>query len=244
MRIFPAIDILGGRCVRLTNGRYDDVTPYHDDPVEAAKRWIEVQRRYLDGGDLWLHVVDLDGAKAGKPVNTAVIERICALGVNVQTGGGNRTPIDVAEKIGIGVRRVIIGTSALGDTLQELVTRFGSAIAVGIDVADGYVATHGWLERSNVTAAEMCAQLRRVGVGTLVYTDISRDGTMSGMNMDHVREMMDLSDGIKLIVGGGVRDMTDVENLCDSGVYGTIIGKALYNGGVDLDAAVRHVTSI
>lgn len=237
--IYPAIDIRGGRCVRLKQGDYAQETVYHEDPVEVAKEWAAQ-------GAEWIHLVDLDGAKAGQPVNDELIGRIArAVDVPVQVGGGMRTLRDVEHMLGLGVSRVIIGTAAIEDrefTKQLLASR-GDRVAIGIDARDGYVATRGWLETSQVKAEDLAKELAAQGASTFIFTDISRDGMMGGPNVEAIVRLAKAS-GRTVIASGGVSSYEDVRRLAErarDGVGGAIIGKALYTGRIELKEALRLI---
>lgn len=235
--IYPAIDIRGGKCVRLIQGDYNQETVYNDSPLAAAKAWE-------DQGGSYIHLVDLDGAKAGHPVNDEVIGAI-ASGVNVpvQVGGGLRTVDDVKRLLSLGVSRVIIGTAAIEDRAftEEVLGTYGDKVAIGIDARNGYVATRGWLETSEVKAEELAKELASKGAETFIFTDISRDGMMQGPNVDAIVALAK-SSGRTIIASGGVSVMDDLVRLNQyrqEGVGGAIVGKALYTGSIDLAEAVR-----
>ena len=233
MKIYPAIDIKNGKCVRLRQGNFDDMTVYNDNPVEVAKEWIK-------NGASYIHLVDLDGAREGSGVNSDIIKEIANLSdVPVQTGGGIRTMEDIENKLALGVRRVILGTVAVKnpEIVKEAVEKFGDAIAVGIDAKNGMVAVSGWEEVSEVSAVELCVKMRDYGVKTIIYTDISKDGMMSGPNIEATKEIVDAT-GIDIIASGGVSGMNDLENVAKINAHGAIIGKALYTGAINLKEAV------
>lgn len=236
MILLPAIDLIDGRCVRLYQGDYDRVTTYADDPVEVARRWQEAGAR-------WLHVVDLDGAKAGHPVNTPSIERLCReTTLRIEVGGGLRSLEHVETIFQIGARRAILGTAALVDRelLSQALQRWGERIVVGIDARDGLVAIRGWRETSRVQAGELARELSAAGVQRFVYTDIARDGALQGPNLAALRTMLDAlrDSGSSLIASGGIGSLTDLQQLATLEVEGAIIGKALYTGALDLAEAV------
>ena len=234
MRIYPAIDIKGGKCVRLFKGRFDDVTVYGDSPAEMAKKW-EAQ-----GGE-FIHVVDLDGALKGHGVNAEKIKEICeSVSVPVQTGGGIRTMADIEAKLACGISRVIIGTKAVSDSefVKEAVAKYGDKIVIGIDAKDGMVAVEGWEKTSDFTAVEFAKKMVSLGVKTIVYTDIATDGTLAGPNVEAMREMADAVDA-DIIASGGIGSLEDILSLKDTGVEGVIVGKALYTNRVDLKEAVE-----
>lgn len=234
MRLYPAIDIIGGQAVRLVQGDYDQETVYDKDPVAVAKRWEEAGASYI-------HVVDLDGALDGKWANRKVISAIAeSVSIPVQTGGGIRTLEDIEERLSAGVARVILGTVAVKqpEIVAHAVTKFGSdKIVVGIDAKDGMVAVHGWEEVSTVPALALCEGMKEVGVRTIVYTDIAKDGMMEGPNVEQT-QMLSEASGLEVIASGGVSCYEDLANVKKSGVPGCIIGKALYTGVIDLKTAV------
>ena len=239
MDVIPAIDLLEGRCVRLYQGDYARSQVFNDNPVDVAKQWVEQ-------GAAWLHVVDLDGAKAGKPVNTKTIEAIVqAIPVPVQVGGGLRDRTGVTQLLDIGVQRVILGTAAVEDhpLVQSLCDEFSGQIVVGIDARDGLVATRGWLETSQVKATDLAQQMSQLGAAAIIYTDIHRDGTLSGPNLDALRELA-RSISIPVIASGGVSSVTDLLSLLalePAGVKGVIVGRALYTGDISLKEALQAV---
>ena len=234
MRIYPAIDIKDGKCVRLLRGSFSDVTVYGDDPVEMALKWEAL------GGE-YIHVVDLDGALKGRGVNAEVIKRICAAAdVPVQTGGGIRTMEDIEAKLSCGIARVIIGTKAVSDIgfVKEAVKNYGDRIVIGIDAKDGMAAVEGWEKTSGYTAVELAERMTDIGVKTIVYTDISTDGTLQGPNVAAMREMAAAVDA-DIIASGGVGSIEHIRSLVPTGVEGVIVGRALYTGDVELSEAVK-----
>ena len=223
MIIYPAIDILGGKCVRLTRGEYDSSTVYADNPCDMAKKWEQSGAKYI-------HVVDLDGAKAGKPVNTDAIREILnAVTIPVQIGGGIRTMENIEALLNMGVSRVILGTSAVQNRqlVIDSVKRYEEKIAVGIDAKDNKVAISGWESVSDFTAVEFAKMIEKCGVKTIIYTDISTDGTLAGPNLAAMSEMA-ASVSANVIASGGVSCAKDCFDLAETGVSGVIIGKALY----------------
>ena len=236
MILLPSIDIKDGLCVRLYQGDYAQMTTYDDDPVRVALRWQEAGAR-------WLHVVDLDGAKEGAPVNMALIERIRgATRMSIEVGGGLRSLAHIEQILALGVERVVLGTVALTDRalLQAALQRWREQIVVGIDARDGRVAIAGWRETSGVDAATLASELTSLGVQRFSYTDIGRDGTLEGSNL-HALAAMQCATSRPLIASGGVRSLADLHALAALGVEGAIIGKALYTGALDLAAAVREI---
>lgn len=236
--LIPAIDLLRGRCVNLEQGEYDRVTVFGDDPLEVA-------RGFLAHAVPRLHVVDLDGARAGKPCNTEGLRGILAAAgsVPVQLGGGLRRLDDVEACLGLGVERAILGTIALRDPplVREAARRFPGRVAVGIDGRDGRVAVEGWVETSELEVTELARRFEDAGVAALVYTDIRRDGTLAGPDLERTAALAG-SVSIPVIASGGVgseRDVERVRALAEQGVSGLIVGRALYTGAVDLARALE-----
>jgi phosphoribosylformimino-5-aminoimidazole carboxamide ribotide isomerase len=239
--IYPAIDIRDGKCVRLVQGDYNQETVYNTNPLEVAQAW-EAQ------GGQWIHLVDLDGAKAGHPVNDKLIGQIASsVKVPVQVGGGLRTEKDVDHLLSLGVSRVILGTAAIEDRefVYNLLAKYGgNQIAIGIDARDGYVATRGWLETSQVKAEDLAIQLAEHGATTFIFTDISRDGMMGGPNIEAITQLAKVS-GQTVIASGGVSKMEDLTRLVEqagNGVGGAIVGKALYTGSIHLEEALKQIS--
>jgi phosphoribosylformimino-5-aminoimidazole carboxamide ribotide isomerase len=241
--VIPAIDLLGGEAVRLSQGRYDQATVYDSDPAKVAAGFAAVGIRRL-------HVVDLEGAKAGRPIQGEAIKEILKVvgSIPVQLGGGLRTFEGVDEALGWGLDRVILGTAALRD--PDLVKRSAKAypgrIVVGIDARDGYVAVEGWLEASETTAADLAKRFEDAGVAAIVYTDIARDGMLTGPNIEATARLADAI-GIPVIVSGGVSNNDDIVSAAEHrerGICGVIAGRAVYTGDVDLALAIRQVEAI
>jgi len=233
MQLIPAIDLRDGRCVRLVQGDFDQTTVYGDDPVAVAQRWEAA-------GATRIHVVDLDGAKAGRPTQTATVAAIVrAVAVPVQLGGGLRDADAVAAALDLGVSDVILGTAAVRDPelLALLVARYGAAITVGIDARNGVVATEGWLASSRRRATELADQVAKLGVSRIIYTDISRDGTLTEPNYAQTAALV-RPDGPAIIASGGVARIEHLQKLAGYGIAGAIIGTALYTGHLDLVAAL------
>lgn len=233
MNIFPAIDLRDGRAVRLLRGDYSKMTVYSDSPERVAADFESQGAKYL-------HVVDLDGAKSGDTPNFEVIKRIISgSGLMVEVGGGIRNAETVKKYIDAGAFRVILGTAAVTNPgfAAAMAAEYGEKIAVGVDIADGYVAIHGWTEKSSETCFDFCGKLEKMGVKTVICTDISKDGAMSGTNLELYRELSQRV-GMNIVASGGVTTIDDVTALRDMGVYGAILGKALYTGGIDLKVAV------
>jgi phosphoribosylformimino-5-aminoimidazole carboxamide ribotide isomerase len=237
--IYPAIDIRDGKCVRLVQGDYNQETVYSTNPLEVALEWE------ASGGE-WIHLVDLDGAKAGHPVNDVLIGKIASsVKVPVQVGGGLRTEQDVDRLLSLGVSRVILGTAAIEDRefVYKLLARHGEKVAIGIDARDGLVATRGWLETSQVKAEDLAVQLAEHGAKTFIFTDISRDGMMGGPNVEAITQLAKVS-GQTVIASGGVSKMEDLTRLAKqsaNGVGGAIVGKALYTGSIKLEEALKLI---
>ena len=238
MKIYPAIDLNKGRCVRLQQGEAALETVFYEDPGEPAGLW-------KDAGAEWVHVVDLQGAFEGTPRNKMAISRILDAGMQVQVGGGIRGVEIVKEYLKLGVSRVIIGTRACEDHefIRDLVAEFGDQIVVGIDAKNGMVRTKGWVEESNLAVADMVEVMNEIGVSTIVYTDISTDGMLKGPNLLAQEEMLKLSSA-DIIASGGVSSYEDVANLAGlaeryPNLDGVIIGMALYEGRVELADLTR-----
>ncbi|NES83193.1 MAG: 1-(5-phosphoribosyl)-5-[(5-phosphoribosylamino)methylideneamino]imidazole-4-carboxamide isomerase [Moorea sp. SIO2B7] len=241
MEVIPAIDLLAGRCVRLYQGDYQRSQVFNDNPVEVARQWLEQ-------GATRLHVVDLDGAKQGKPANLQAIEAIVrAVSIPVQVGGGLRDRTSITQLLNLGVERTIVGTVAVEQPqlVQQLTQEFPGQIVVGIDARNGKVATRGWLETSQVAATELAQQMAQQGAAAIIYTDIHRDGTLTGPNLEALREMA-TGVNIPVIASGGISSLTDLLSLLSLeplGVTGVIVGRALYTGDVNLSEAVQAIGS-
>ncbi|BCO32254.1 1-(5-phosphoribosyl)-5-[(5-phosphoribosylamino) methylideneamino] imidazole-4-carboxamide isomerase [Thiohalobacter sp. COW1] len=240
MLLIPAIDLKDGQCVRLRQGRMEDATVFSEDPVEVAQRWV-------DAGARRLHLVDLNGAFAGQPVNASVIQRIAERfpELPIQVGGGIRDEDTVQTYLDAGVQYVIIGTKAVSTPhfINDLCMEFPGHIIVGLDARDGKVAIDGWSKLSNHDVIDMAQRFERDGVEAIVYTDISRDGMMEGVNVDATVKLAQ-SITIPVIASGGVTNIDDIKRLCevaDEGIMGAIIGRALYEGTLDLAEAQKYV---
>jgi len=230
MILFPAIDIRDGKCVRLIQGDYDQEIIYNDSPTAMALEWEK------QGAD-YIHVVDLDGAKTGNSLNREAIQAIAeSVSIPIQVGGGIRTMEIIDAHIASGVSRVIIGTAAIQDKpfLKQAVEKYGDKIAVSIDARKGFVATDGWTETSDVLAVDLLHELELIGVKTVIYTDILKDGMMQGPNF-HELEMMDKASSIDIVASGGVSTEENIIELRELNLYGAIIGKALYEGKISLE---------
>ncbi|SHJ55629.1 1-(5-phosphoribosyl)-5-[(5-phosphoribosylamino)methylideneamino]imidazole-4-carboxamide isomerase [Paramaledivibacter caminithermalis] len=229
MIIFPAVDIKDGKCVRLYQGKADKETVYNDDPLFSAKKWEENGAKYL-------HIVDLDGAFTGELKNKIIIKKIADnLNIPIQVGGGIRNLERAKEILSLGVERIIVGTSAVKKKgfVDELVKELGQRVVVSIDAKEGYVCVDGWVNISSIKAVDFAKELEKKGIKTIVYTDISKDGTMIGPNFDELKRLKDSID-INIIASGGIGSKEHVDKLKNLKLYGAIIGKALYEGKISL----------
>lgn len=231
MEIWPAIDLLGGKCVRLQQGDYQRETVFADDPTEMAAKW-------KDAGTKYLHLVDLDGAKDGSPVNSEVIQRIVEqTGLKCQVGGGVRSEETIVRLLDLGLERVILGSKALREPkwFAAMANKYPGKLVLGIDARDGMVATDGWLETSSTPAVQFAQQIADMtnNVAAIVYTDIAKDGMLEGPNFDQLAEMRDAS-AIPVVASGGVTTLNDVKQLAASKTHAAIIGRAIYDGHLDL----------
>jgi phosphoribosylformimino-5-aminoimidazole carboxamide ribotide isomerase len=239
MDVIPAIDLLAGNCVRLYQGDYEQSQVFSENPVEVAKLWVEQ-------GATRLHLVDLDGAKAGKIVNLAAIEAIAqAVSVPIEVGGGLRDRSSIQQLFNLGIQWGILGTIAVEQPqlVQELCQEFPGQIIIGIDARNGLVATRGWLETSTVLATQLAVQMQELGAAAIIYTDINRDGTLIGPNLEALRELAGAI-SIPVIASGGVSSVTDLLSLlalAPQGVTGAIVGKALYTGDISLTEALKAI---
>ncbi|WP_042462931.1 1-(5-phosphoribosyl)-5-[(5-phosphoribosylamino)methylideneamino]imidazole-4-carboxamide isomerase [Neobacillus dielmonensis] len=235
--IYPAIDMRGGKCVRLLQGDYDQETVYGDSPFDMAKTFA------AEGAE-WIHMVDLDGAKDGKRVNDRFVTQAAQqlAGVRIQIGGGIRSEEDILHYLESGVNRVIIGSIAVSkpDFAIEMIKKYGNKIAVGIDAKNGYVATHGWLDTSKVKAVELGKRFADAGADAFIFTDIATDGMLSGPNIAAVSEMAEVT-GKYVIASGGVSSLADLKALADANIPGAIVGKALYENRFTLKQALEEV---
>ena len=236
MELFPAIDLIGGCAVRLVKGDYAQKTVYSENPAEVAKSFAAAGAKYL-------HVVDLEGAKDGGTPNLETIKNIVEQGgLLVEVGGGIRSEEVIKKYLEAGVFRVILGTAAVQNPafLEEMVQKYGEKIAVGVDIKDGMVAIKGWTEVSQESCFDFCEKLQKIGVKTIICTDISKDGLLSGTNLELYKELSEKF-SVDIVASGGVTTLDDVKKLADMGMYGAILGKALYTGNIDLKAAVELV---
>lgn len=242
MTIFPAIDLRGGKCVRLFKGDFDQETVFSDQPAEVAQQW-QAQ------GAQFLHLVDLDGARAGHSDNLATVREIlAAVTIPVELGGGIRTLENIDEVLALGVRRVILGSVAVRD--PELVAaacaKYGDRIVVGIDAKDGIVAVDGWGVSGDVDVITLAKRMKQAGVRTIIYTDISRDGTLAGVNVEATAKLARES-GVHVVASGGVRDVRDIEALKPyekDGIEGVIVGKSIYTGSLSLPEALAIAAEV
>ena len=232
MKIYPAIDMHDGRAVRLYKGDYNMVTDYGN-PLDVAKKWKLL-------GATYLHLVDLDGAKDGHSLNlTAVKEIIDNVDIKVELGGGIRDIKHVEFLLNMGIDRVIIGSKALDlEFVKTLIDKFGSdKIVVGIDSRNMLISTHGWLEMTDINAVDFANKLKEIGVKNVIFTDISKDGTLEGINVNQTKMMVET--GLNIIASGGAKSLSDIENAKKIGCGGIILGKSIYNGDIDLKLAIR-----
>lgn len=238
MQIFPAIDLSGGQVVRLYQGDYDQMTVYGQDPCAVA-------RDFLAAGATYLHVVDLDGAKDGTLANFDSIAAIARQGgLYIEVGGGIRTEERIRQYLDLGVSRCVLGTIAVKDFsfTERMARKYGDQIAVGVDARDGYVAINGWKELSNEKGVDFCRRLYKAGVGTVIYTDISRDGAERGTNLALYRELSAIN-GLNVTASGGVSSLDELRELQRIGTSAAILGKALYTGRLDLKTVIEEVGS-
>ena len=234
MKIFPAIDLLDGKAVRLKKGDYNEVTVYSDCPPEMAKKFKEA-------GAEWIHVVDLDGARDGSTANFDTVSEIAKVGLKVEIGGGIRSIETVERYINAGVSRVIIGTAAVSDPdfLKGAIEKYGEKVAVGVDIKDGMVAIKGWKEISAIECFDFCQELQDKGVSTVICTDISKDGMLGGTNTELYGQLSERFT-MNFVASGGVSTLDDVKKLSLMGMYGAIVGKAIYTGNIDLAEAIAE----
>ena len=234
MHIFPAIDLFDGKAVRLLKGDYDKMTVYSDNPAEFA---LDFEKQ----GAKFIHIVDLEGAKDGTTPNLEVIKNIVNnTNLFTEVGGGIRSMEVIEKYITAGVQRVILGTAAVNDEefLKNAVAKYGDKVAVGVDIKDGYVAIKGWTEKSEYNCFDFCEKMQKIGVKTLICTDISKDGAMQGTNHELYKELSSKFD-MQITASGGVSSIDDVEKLAKLGIYGAIIGKAYYTNAISLKEAIE-----
>jgi phosphoribosylformimino-5-aminoimidazole carboxamide ribotide isomerase len=240
MLIIPAIDLKDGKCVRLMQGDPDRVTVYSNDPVSIAKKFES------DGAEL-LHIVDLDGAFAGDLVNFSLVRQISeSINIPVEIGGGIRTEQSIKKYIDTGIKRIIVGTVLLKEEFGDTIKKYSDYIVAGVDAKDGMAATHGWKSVSRTPAIDVIRKFQDVGIGDFIFTDISTDGMLSGPNIKSMEEILKKAPGINLIASGGVTKIEDIISLSElesSGLSGCIVGKAIYDGRIDLKHAIKRLTS-
>lgn len=233
MKIFPAIDLHEGKAVRLYKGDYNLVTTYGN-PVEMAKK-------FKDMGATFLHLVDLDGAKEGKSLNLDAVKAIInEVQIDCELGGGIRSMNQIEELLNIGLKRVILGSIALNlDFVKEAILKFGSdRIVIGIDCKNKMVATHGWLKDTNIDYIEFALKLKALGVKTIIFTDISKDGTLEGINVSQTKDLIDAT-GLDIVASGGAKSEADVKNAKDIHASGIILGKSIYSGEINLEEIIK-----
>jgi phosphoribosylformimino-5-aminoimidazole carboxamide ribotide isomerase len=234
MYIIPAIDLIAGKCVRLIQGRYDHQITYENDPVKKAQEFSRA-------GAEWLHIIDLDGARVGKPVNTDTISAIAALGrFKIEVGGGIRDEASIKRLLDMGVERVIIGTKAVSDFewFSEMVEKYGNRIVLGLDARGSKIATHGWMQDSPQSLLEFATGAAKLPLAAIIYTDITKDGMMKGPNIERTKALVQAVQ-VPVIASGGVRQISDIKKLADSGVEAVIIGRGLYEGMLSLSDAIE-----
>lgn len=235
MDVLPAIDLIGGKCVRLVQGEYHRQITYRDDPVEQA-------REFKAAGSEWLHIVDLDGAKVGKPVNTKSIKAIIdsGVGLKVEVGGGVRDEDSIRELLDIGVERIIIGTRAVDDFgwFSEMAEKFPNRLVLGLDARGSKLATEGWLKSGELRLVDFAVEAAHLPLAAIIYTDISKDGMLCGPNLERTKELVEAVN-VDIVAAGGVTAVEDIDRLGEAGVQGAIIGRALYEGNLDLRDAIK-----
>ena len=234
MYIIPAIDLIEGRCVRLIQGQYDKKINYESNPVRQAQKFI-------DDGAQWLHIVDLEGAKEGKPVNTETISAIAALGkLKIEVGGGLRNEDSVKQLLDIGVERAIIGTKAITDYawFSEMAEKFRGHIVLGLDARGSKISTEGWLEDSSEPLLEFAKRAAQLPLAAIIYTDITKDGMMSGPNLERTKALVEAVD-VPVVASGGVTTIEDINNVNEIGAAAAIVGRSLYEGTIDLKKAIE-----
>ena len=239
MDVYPAVDIKDGKCVNLVRGEFDRSTVFDDSPVDAAVGWARA-------GASWIHVVDLDGARTGRPVNDAIVRQIVeSTGCRIQLGGGIRSLQDLELVLALGVERAVLGTAAVQNVelVRSAASAFPGRVAVGLDTRAGKLATHAWTSDTEILAADLAAQVAAAGAAALIHTDIERDGMLTGANIDASAALAGSVD-IPVIVSGGVSSLEDVRRAAVAGLGGAIIGRALYTGDIDLQSAIEAAESV
>jgi len=238
MYIIPAIDLREGKCVRLIQGDYHRQINYEDDPVQQA-------RRFFEAGAHWLHMIDLEGAKVGRPVNTDAISAVAELGLfKIEVGGGLRDEASIKQLLEIGIERVIVGTKAVSDFawFSEMAEKFAGRIVLGLDARGSTVATHGWTQDGSRSLLEFAAQAAKLPLAAIIYTDISKDGMMAGPNFDRTRALIEAVD-VPVVASGGVTSVDDIKKLAESGADAAIVGRSLYEGALSLADAIMAAAS-
>jgi phosphoribosylformimino-5-aminoimidazole carboxamide ribotide isomerase len=238
MDVIPAIDLMSGKCVRLIQGEYHRQISYEDDPVKQAQKFLEAGAKHL-------HIVDLDGARVGKPINIEAVKNIMTVqGLQVEIGGGIRDEASIRTMLDIGISRVIIGTSAVKkfDWFIEMANKFPGKLVLGIDARGSKIAIQGWTQDGPHQLWEFAAQAANLPIAAIIYTDISKDGMMAGPNFERTKSLVDVSD-VPIIAAGGVTEIADVTKFMELGVAGVIVGRALYEGKMDLAEAVKVARS-
>ncbi|MCH7612426.1 MAG: 1-(5-phosphoribosyl)-5-[(5-phosphoribosylamino)methylideneamino]imidazole-4-carboxamide isomerase [Candidatus Marinimicrobia bacterium] len=235
-KVIPAIDLIDGKCVRLIQGDYSQKTIYNTDPKTVANQ-------FLDAGFDFVHVVDLDGAKAGKPMNLSTVEKIASTGITIELGGGLRNESHLKQAVNAGAKDLILGTKLLdqGPVITEWTKLFPGRLVAGIDAKNGLVAVHGWGKTSSITAVELVRKIESLGFSRVIYTDIQRDGMLSGPNIEQLKSIAEITK-LPVIASGGVSSFEDIENiksLVDLGVEGVIVGKAIYEGKLTLQELIQ-----
>lgn len=233
MIIFPAIDIKDGRCVRLTQGKFDQVSIYNDNPAEVARLWESMGAQYI-------HLVDLDGAKDGSPASRDMVKSVIdAVDIPVQVGGGIRSLERADQLIALGARRIILGTAAVNDRelTRTIAERYPGRTAVSVDAVNGMAAVNGWAKVSDTDVLDICTFMQEIGINTLIYTDILMDGMLKGPNFGEYERLM-RETSLDIIASGGVTTKEDITRLAQMGIYGAIVGKALYDEKIDLKEAI------
>ena len=234
MYIIPAIDLLQGKCVRLIQGQYHRRITYADDPISQAEK-------FSSAGAEWLHIVDLDGARVGRPVNTDAISAIAALGkFKIEIGGGIRNQDSIKQLLDMGTERVIIGTKAVSDFewFTEMTEKFNGKIALALDARGAKLSTHGWTEENPKNLLEFAAEAEKLPLAAIIYTDITKDGMMAGPNLERTKTLVETV-ALPVIASGGVREITDIKKLAELGVEAAIIGRALYEATLELSDAIN-----
>jgi phosphoribosylformimino-5-aminoimidazole carboxamide ribotide isomerase len=233
MHIIPAIDLRGGKCVRLIQGDYHRQINYQDNPVKQAEEFIAQ-------GAEWVHIIDLDGAKVGRPVNTATISAIAALGkLKIEVGGGIRTDQDIKQLLDLGIERVIIGTQAVNDFewFADCATRFADRVALGLDARGSHVVTSGWCNEHPKTLLELAREAARLPIAAIIYTDVTRDGMLAGPNFERTQVLI-RTIPVPIVASGGVTTVENIRKLASIGAAGAIVGRALYEGSITLPQAI------